>query len=365
MQYPPLACAAVSMFLTLGCQGAEPAPSAPASDGSAVSTPSLVGGGSTTQPAANAPAPYKNLGGDGFVLVKNWDFGTDAGSTIRNQEEMNEHFQYHDQFNTIANGTHYGALIVAPDKATAIWKQPIEGANTGGKKVREFFGEHLRTYLVPLDGATTVDVNLHNAGCGSFHAKWKLPTGGKLLGQDLLWETRVRYVTPPYFWFSFWTAGNKWTRGAETDVVESFGYDNGNNSTNFDGRYWHIGMKTTPKSISYKNWKVGMETAGIKEFDATQWHVWTWVYRADDTQSVYMDGIEVQTGQTAWTRGGETSGETIDMNFIFDGTWGHTDVKSVNHTLPASAFDGKYYDWDYSRVYLRTPKDAPSTQPGN
>jgi len=44
------------------------------------------------------------------------------------------------------------------------------------------------------------------------------------------------------------------------------------------------------------------------------------------------------------------------MSFIFDGGWGHTKVASVNKPLPASAFDNVWYDWDYSRVWLRKAK---------
>ena len=56
--------------------------------------------------------------------------------------------------------------------------------------------------------------------------------GGKLLGQDIIWETKVRYVTPPYFWFSLWTVGNQWNKGAEHDLIESYGEDYAN-----DGLY--------------------------------------------------------------------------------------------------------------------------------
>jgi hypothetical protein len=41
------------------------------------------------------------------------------------------------------------------------------------------------------------------------------------------------------------------------------------------------------------------------------------------------------------------------MSFIFDGAWGHTEIPSVNHPLAATELEGKYYEWDYSRVYLR------------
>jgi hypothetical protein len=42
------------------------------------------------------------------------------------------------------------------------------------------------------------------------------------------------------------------------------------------------------------------------------------------------------------------------MVFLFDPGWGHTKVKSVDvKDLPAEKFRDFYYEWDYSRVYLR------------
>lgn len=133
-------------------------------------------GDGTVEHPASGPAPSFDLGGPGMVLVKNWHFGT-AG-TIRTYADMNANFQYHDQFNTIGNGSNYGAVMVAPDAANAISNQPIEG--DACPPVREFTADSLRTLLVPLHGATEVAPSQHNAGCGSFMAKWKLPRGGSL-----------------------------------------------------------------------------------------------------------------------------------------------------------------------------------------
>jgi hypothetical protein len=66
-----------------------------------------------------------------------------------------------------------------------------------------------------------------------------------------------------------------------------------------------------------------------------------------------MDGTKVQNGFSHWTLTTAEHGEDIDMSFIFDGSWGHTGIASVNKPLPAAAFEGTYYEWDYSRVYLR------------
>ncbi len=64
-------------------------------------------------------------------------------------------------------------------------------------------------------GATTIKPTSHNIGSGLFQAKWNLPAGGASLNQDVLWETRVRYVTPPYFWFLIWSSVNFWNRGGQ------------------------------------------------------------------------------------------------------------------------------------------------------
>ena len=266
---------------------------------------------------------------------------------------------YHDQFGTIGNGTNYGAVTVAHDSATALADQPIEGVDC--PPVREFTADSLKTYLTGLDGATLCKPKSHNAGCGSFMAKWALPkAGGPAPDHDIVWETRVRYLTPPYFWFAIWAAGNKWkydkgAQGAEQDLVESFGYDNGGKFTNFNGRFWHSNAVATPGNdkIDYRDWGKTMSDVGIKSFDPSQYHIWTWHYKRDATYAMYMDGIKVQAGvDYYWTYGNRKTDEPLEMFFLFDGGWGHTQVASVNHALPASEFAGKYYEWNYSRVYL-------------
>ncbi|HSI08206.1 MAG: hypothetical protein ACAH89_06435 [Rariglobus sp.] len=311
---------------------------------------SSVGGGTLDAPGVG-PAPAYNIGGTGFTLVKNWDFGTNG--TIKTITDLNTHFQYHDQFKQISN-PNYGAVIVAPDDATKVGSQPVEGVNTV-TKVREFFADSMKTYLVPIDGAKIITSKPRNSGSGSFMAKWRLPNGGSLLNQDLVWETRVRYVTPPYFWFALWTAGNAWNHGAEMDLIESFGYDNGGGSTNYDGRNWHSDVVGGTSTTHYhSNWSKGMKSRGIAKYDATQWHVWTWLYRKDNTFVAYVDGIPVQEGTLHWTYGAKEDGKPVDMCFLFDGTWGSPNVSGIKgNTLPASALTGKYYEWDYSRVYLK------------
>lgn len=308
-----------------------------------------VGDGALTS-AAVGPAPSFAIGGTGMVLVKNWHFGTIG--TIRNQSDMNTHFQYHDQFNTFNNGGgNYGANVAAPDAGDALPGQPIERVNC--PPVRTFTTDSLLTFLSPYYAVTTAVPAQHNVCSGSFQAKWNLPNGGTLLGHDIVWETRVRYVVPPYFWFAIWNAGNKWNKGAEMDVIESFGFDNGGGFTNFDGRYWHSNSVGGSDVDTYSSWPSSMTAHLSRDYDATQYHIWTWYYEKDDTYHVYVDGVLVQNGTIHWTLTGEPHGVPIDLDFIFDASWSHTKLPSVDHPLPASAFDGKFYEWNYSRVYLR------------
>jgi hypothetical protein len=307
-----------------------------------------IGGGALTNPAVG-PAPSYAIAGSGMVLVKNWHFGTDG--TVRNQSDLNGNFQYHDQFNTFNNGGNYGANIAAPDSANALPSQPLESVNC--PPVRSFTADSLLTLLLPYYGVTTVVPAQHNVCSGSFQAKWKLPNGGRLLDHDIVWETRVRYVVPPYFWFAIWTAGNQWNNGAEMDVIESFGYDNGGGSTNFNGQYWHSNSVGGSDADSHNSWPDSMAAHAIHDYDATQYHIWTWYYKKNNTYQVYVDGRLVQNGSINWTLAGEQNSMPISLDFIFDATWAHTKLPSVDHPLPVSAFDGKYYEWNYSRVYLR------------
>ncbi|MEO7719112.1 MAG: hypothetical protein ABIY70_23185 [Capsulimonas sp.] len=322
-----------------------------------------IGSGTVSSPAIG-PSPSFGLGGPNMVLVKNWRFG--ARGTVKNYADMSANFYYHDQFGTINNGGKYGSNMVSPDAANAVAGQPLEGVDS--PPVRKFMEDSLRTYLTPLRGASKVQVWNHNAGNGSFMAKWRLPSGGPQLGRDIVWETRVRYVTPPYFWFALWTAGNKWkwdgsAQGAEQDLVESFGYDNGGGNTNYDGRFWHSNSVANPSkdTVDYSGWGTAMSNLGIKSYDATQYHIWTWVYKKDGAFAMYVDGIKVQSGSNYhWTYGNTPKDEPIDMDFLCDGGWGHNQIGSVNKELDASAFDGKYYEWSYSRVYLSADGRAAS-----
>jgi hypothetical protein len=342
----------------------EPSPSAP-TQGEAPPLPGVetlkgpptIGSGELAQPAVGpAPGVQRKIGGAPFVLVKNWDFG--AQGTIRNTQDLIAEFEFHDQFNTIANGTHYGSVIVAPTPETAISvtaelglpdnRQPVEDPK---RPVREFTPDTLKAHVLPLSAAQkTVSVKAHNAGCGSLMAKWRLPSGGKGLQKELLWETRVRMSVPkPGYWFALWTSGDRWDKGAEMDVVEAFGAPH-----LMEAKVFHVNSVGGEDRIEFDNWFKGLETAGVPEsnWDLTRFHTWTWVYKTDDSYEVYYDGQLTQTGTLHWTLGAKPGAPNIDMRFLFDFAWGHTLTPGVDVTLPASTLP-LTYEIDYSRVYLR------------
>jgi len=314
-----------------------------------------VGGGTLASPAVGPPPTY-GIGGSGFTLIKNWDFGTNG--TIKNITDMDTNFMYHDQFNTYNDGGgHYGANVVASSSSTAISGQPYQGELISGvavPTVRTFFTDYMQTYVVPLGGATVLDPFSHNAGSGSFQAKFTLPNGGKLLGHDIIWETKIRFVPMPQFWFAIWTSGNSWNQGAEDDIVESYGFQD-SGGDNLAGHYWHSNSFGS-NSVNYSAWPPGMISVGYHSFDPTQYHTWTVIYKADNTYANYLDGTLVQSGSMFWTVDNvdpANGGVPINMSFIFDGSWGSTIVGNNEQNLNASQLAGTFYEWAYSRIYER------------
>lgn len=314
-----------------------------------------VGSGNLQQPLTGpAPLEAAKLSGAPYTLVKNWDFGKNG--TIRNQADLIEEFDFHDQWGTIANGTNYGAVMVAPTAATAIDasglglpgdKQPVEDP---ARPTREWSDDSMLAHVRPLsDAQSTVNAKRHDAGNGSFVAKWQLPNGGSLLGHDLIWETRVRMPKPVAgYWFSLWTAASKWDKGAEMDVVESFG------TPNISADAFHADSVGGSNVVEYKSWPEALDQVGVPQQDRElpDWHTWTWVYLRDDTYEIFYDGTSVQHGVIHWTHGATEGAEPVEMRFLFDFSWGHTQVSDVDIELPASSFP-LTYEIDYSRVYLR------------
>jgi hypothetical protein len=309
--------------------------------------PQTVGKGNIAEPA-DGPPPSVAAAGRGFVLVKNWDFGTTG--TVANLADLLREFHFRDNFNTFDQGGLYGVKSVAPVKSVALPGQPVEDPR---RPFRDFTAQSMRSWLRPLNpDAATVSVERREVGSGFVMPKFTLPAGGAFLGRDILWETRVRLNNPvPGYWFAIWTVGNKWDKGAEMDVVESFGFDNGGGYTNFDARLFHVNSVGGKDRVTASHWEAYVPG---KKADLTQWNTFTWLYRKDDTYTVWFNGVEVQSGVIHWTLKGRPEGQPLNMSFIFDPAWGHKKIASVNvKDMPASKFKDAYYEWDYSRIYLR------------
>ncbi len=315
-----------------------------------------IGGGTIASPAVG-PQPSFGVGGTGFTLVKNWHFGTDG--TITGTADLDANFQYHDEFGTINNGGDYGANTVSTDSAHRLVGsgQVDVGDLVNGvpvPQVRAFTADSMQTYLVPLGGTGTVTPASHNCGCGSFQPIWTLPAAGSQLGHDILWETRVRYVTSPYFWLALWIDGNSENSSdqPEIDLLESFGYNNTGTFTNYVGRYWHSNSVHGPDTVDYTNWGNGMAASGINSYDATQYHIWSLLYRKDNSYTMYVDGTPVQSGSTySWTN--SSTGAAEPVYFRFDAGQGSLSSSNDDFPLASSGLVGKYYEFNYSRVYLR------------
>jgi hypothetical protein len=356
----PASATSTSTSTATAAAPAKPAASkavAPAAPAEALVQPlsARVGTGDMQHPVTGpGPVEIAKLTGTPYTLVKNWDFGTHG--TVRNQADLDSEFQYHDHFGTIANGTNYGSVTVASSRETAIGasglglpndEQPVEDP---ARPNREWTAESLLAHVWPLSSTQqTASVAKHDTGNGSFAAKWGLPNGGELLGHDLVWETRVRMPKPlPGYWLALWTAGQLWDKGAEMDVLESFGVPD------VDAKAFHSDSVGGTNQVVYDSWPNTLSSIGVpmKERDLPDWHTWTWVYLRDDSYEIYYDGYLVQHGNIHWTRSGVEGGQETDMHFLFDFSWGHTQVQDVNIELPASAFP-LTYEIDYSRVYMR------------
>jgi len=291
------------------------------------------------------PVEADKIPGAPFTLVKNWDFG--AKGNIRNTAELSAEFDYHDHWGTTANGWNYGAVTVAPNAETAIAGQPVEDP---ARPTREFTGDSMLAHVRPLSASqSTISATRHDVGNGSITAKWTLPGGGKLLGKDIVWETRVRMPKhAPGYWYALWTSGKKWEKGAEMDVLESFG------APHTPGNSFHADSVGGTNTIDYASWPDALDDVGVPEDnrELSEYHTWTWVYLKDDTYEIWYDGVRVQHGVMHWTFQGADGGEPVEMYFLFDFSWGHTQVQSVNLELPAASF-GLSYEIDYSRVYTR------------
>lgn len=300
----------------------------------------------------------------GYQLIKDWDFGTTGN--VRNKADLSAEFQYHDQFNTIANGVRYGSMQSAESAETAIqqwslgvlapsYTQPIR------PDTREFTSTSILLHVKPVNAsqATVGPAWKKDAVDGSLTAKYSLPKGGSRLGKDLKWETRFRVRTPMPargYWFAIWAAGTSWNDGPEMDVIESF-------SSNCEyghcfAQSFHVDpvpMNATTRQVDYSEWWSGMKKSGMPSSESvlTNWHTLTWEYLRDDTYVVTMDDKVFQRGTLPW-RDTHANVDT-DMHFLIDGRAGIVDVWPIQEeviTVPASGIVFTY-EIDYSRIWLR------------
>jgi len=313
-----------------------------------------IGSGDIDDPV-DGPAPSRaaDVGGEPFVLVKNWDFGTSGA--VRDNAALIAEFQFQDQFGTIASGTSYGAVTVAPTEALAVTandlglpdnKQPVD--DDPERPFRELTEDSLKTYVRPLsDSLSMVSATAHNTGNGSLVAKWTLPNGGSLLSHDVIWETRIRMPKPAAgYWLGLWASGNEWSSGPELNVAQAFG------AAASPANAFRSAAVGGQNEIDYGTWPDALALAELADGDFSDWRVWTWVYKKDDTFQVYVDGTEVQSGSIRWTLGGADGAQALEVWFTFILSWGHTQIQAVNLSMPASDLPLEY-EIDYSRVYMR------------
>ena len=332
--------------------------------GRARSASSLAG---TVTRTAIEPSLVATLGGAGsYQLQKNWIFGTTGN--IGTASALNTEFTYHDPFNTITNGTNYGAMIVrAPGAPTfgvynyadigmANDQQPVDP----GTRYREFTSDSMLAHVKPLNTGSTVvgPASAHNAGCGSLVSKLTYPAGGTRLGQTIVWETRCRIVNAPNgYWFALWIVGPQWDGGPEIDAIEAFS----STSPNVNGDLWNSNGIGGSNSKNYFGgpWDNTISTLGFPGYalpngaqSLRNWHVFTMEYKADNSFRMYMDSTLIQSGSLDWK---VPTGSTVPtLQFLFDFGFGHTAISPIN-TAVISDINATplTYEIAYSRIWLR------------
>jgi hypothetical protein len=330
--------------------------------------------------ATNSPDPTEMsaIGGDTFTLLKNWDFGTTGN--ITNTADLAQEFTFHDTFNTVTNGTNYGAMMTRPVEAPnfGVWNyadiglntynaaqipaQPADAEVVDNGRYRSFTATTMLAQVKPLNTGSTVvgPASTHNAGNGSMMAKHFFANGGAQLGLDIVWETRVRIVSAPNgYWFALWTAGPDWDGGPEMDVVEAFS----GNSPSINGDLWHSTSVNGTNAYPYLSgaWDTYLNPrwgTGFALPNGTQtlrnWHTFTWVYKADNTYVTYVDGRLMQSGAMNWKV--PSSGLPTEMHFLYDFSFGHTGISPNNAAVISNINSTPLtYEIDYSRIYTRNP----------
>lgn len=312
------------------------------------------------------PQQLSFMPGGPFTLQKNWMFGINGN--IQSYTQLNNEFTYHDIFNTISNGTNYGAITVrAPgSEGFGVWnwedigllsdQQPVDPGN----RYREFTANSLICKVMPLDPTSVVvgPASTHNAGCGSFMSKLTFPAGGARFGQDIVWETKCRILDAPNgYWFALWIAGPQWDGGPEIDLIEAFS----SYPPNVKGDLFNTNAIGGSNDTDYYStgWDVVLEPKGIPGYaipDGAQslrnWHTFTLYYQANNHYTCLMDGTVIQSGVLDWKVPSST--DVPPLSFLFDFGFGHTEISPSNtDTISDISLAPLRYEIEYSRVWTR------------
>jgi hypothetical protein len=309
--------------------------------------------------AANHHQPDRSAGTGWGEPVQNLTFGSSrSDATIRDRVMLCQSVLFYDQFGQSNNG---GGNYLADNMAPPECKDPGPCERYSAEyPFHVVTANSLHCFVRPKDRSATSIVpaefgKRQPVGASGFRLRYSGPNGGlgSLGGLDMCWETRVRLSRPlPYYWWSLWIAGEKWNNGAELDVPESFGFDNGFNHTNYDGRLFHTNSVGGTDRIAASNWEPYVPS-GLSPL--TEWHTFTTIYRRDDTWETFVDGRASNGGTMPWRVGGQRDGQTLSsVSYLVDNTWGHHGVKSVRPTrVDAKIFEGFYYEYDYTRVWIK------------
>lgn len=303
--------------------------------------------------AAQSPTlPAGSIVPPGMVLVKDLNFGAGAGNNVNTFDKLDAAVNYHySQWNkTIDNGGAYGCQIAARTEATKRVGTPTQLVDPSLRALTTD-SLYLQAYQKPGVTGTVGPAMAHNCLQSGFELKYTLPAGGHYLGSSIVWETRWKaYNSPNGFWDAIWVAGTNWQGGPEFDVMESFGnqWNQGGNTWG-----WHSDQipNTFPQSPTacvndwpgcLNPWKA---LGGVGNYQV--WHVWTWVYRVDDTWTLYTDGKYFASGKLVWSN---VSGPT-DMHFMFDVSMFNTQVDYLNTTTTPTSYLPRHVELDYTRIW--------------
>jgi hypothetical protein len=309
--------------------------------------------------ARNTPLPGA-IAGEGWVIEYDLTFGfRRAEATVGERSTLCEKVYFFDQFGQKNNGGgNYLADNMAPPECKDPGPTDIYDADY---PFHEVGPDTLKCFVKPKDrSATRIEPAQFGVpqpvGASGFRLKTPtLSEGlGSRFGRDVCWETRCRLSSPlPYYWWGLWISGERWDQGAELDVPESFGFDNGLGLLNYDGRSFHVNSVGGRDEISSRNWSPYLPSKFRSLLD---WHTFTTVYTRDDTWQTFVDGELSNRGSLKWNYRGNVGDQPLSKAFfLIDNSWGHQKVASVRpSSVSAGIFRHFYYEYDFTRIWIRS-----------